>query len=95
MDKLEDRHGHQNKSAKTVMKRNHGPGMFTPAKIFDFASDPVNLGIRPSTAIQLKQIETIVGFNKSLPASKQKNALPMIMSNNVGSISRTEKNKKG
>lgn len=51
LEKIDDKYGHQNKSAKTVMKRNHGPGMFTPAKVFDFASDPVNLGIRPSTAI--------------------------------------------
>jgi hypothetical protein len=36
-----------------------------------------------------------VAFNKSLPPSKQKNALPMISSNNIGSISRIEKNKKG
>jgi hypothetical protein len=51
LEKLEDKFGHQNKSAKTVMKRNHGPGVITPMKVFDFAADPVNLGIRPSTAI--------------------------------------------
>ncbi len=30
-----------------------------------------------------------------MPPSKQKNALPMINANNIGSISRVEKNKKG
>jgi hypothetical protein len=69
LQKVEDKSRElNNKSAKTVMKRNH-PGLFQP-KVLDFAADPVNLGIRPSTAIQLKQVESIVAFNRSLPASK-------------------------
>ena len=35
------------------MKRNI-PGFMHKPKVLDFAADPVNLGIRPSTAIQLK-----------------------------------------
>lgn len=83
-----------NRSAKTVMKRNI-PGFMHKPKVLDFAADPVNLGIRPSTAIALKQVDSIISFNRSLPPSKQKNALPLINANNIGSISRVEKNKKG
>lgn len=71
-----------NKSAKTVMKRNQ------PGRIVDLTTDPIGLGLRPSTAIQLKQIEHTVAFNKSLPPNKQSMALPVLTANNVGSISR-------
>jgi hypothetical protein len=37
------------KSAKTVMKRNH-KGLLQP-RVVDFSTDPLALGIRPSTAI--------------------------------------------
>ena len=95
LQKIEDKSREiNNKSAKTVLKRNYA-GLMNPPKVLDFAADPVNLGIRPSTAIQLKQADSIVAFNRSLPPSKAKNALPMISANNIGSISRVEKNKKG
>ena len=95
LQKIEDKSREiNNKSAKTVLKRNYA-GLMNPPKVLDFAADPVNLGIRPSTAIQLKQVDSIVAFNRSLPPSKAKNALPMISANNIGSISRVEKNKKG
>ena len=58
-------------------------------KIIDFTSDPASLGIRPSTAIQIKQIETILQHNKSLPPNKKNQALPLISANNVGFITRT------
>jgi hypothetical protein len=76
------------KSAKTVMKRSF------PHKMIDLTSDPVGLGIRPSTAIQLKQIERTYNHNKSLPPNKQNQALPLITANNVGSISRVIKDPK-
>jgi hypothetical protein len=77
-----------NKSAKTVMKRNQ------PGRVVDLTTDPIGLGLRPSTAIQLKQIEHTVAFNKSLPPSKQSQALPVISTNNVGSITRVNKDPK-
>jgi len=40
-------------------------------------------------------VDSIISFNRILPPSKQKNALPLINANNIGSISRVEKNKKG
>lgn len=38
------------KSAKTVMKKH----FIRQPKVVDFTTDPLSLGIRPSTAIQLK-----------------------------------------
>lgn len=52
LQKVEDKSREvNNRSAKTVMKRNHKGLMGAPPKVLDFAADPVNLGIRPSTAI--------------------------------------------
>ena len=51
-------------------------------------------GIRPNTAIQVKQLECIQEFNKALPKSKQKQSLPLISSNNIGISQRIYKDLK-
>lgn len=66
-DKSRGTFGDVSRSANTVMKR---PQMLPP-RVIDFTQDPIALGIRPSTAIQLQQIEKRVAYNKSLPPSKK------------------------
>ncbi len=52
LQKIEDKSRDINsRGAKTVLKRNNPGGLMFQPKILDFAADPVNLGIRPSTAI--------------------------------------------
>ena len=53
--------------------------------VVDLTKDQVQYGIRPSTAVQIKQLEAITAFNNALPKSKkEKQSLPFINSTNVG-----------
>ena len=64
----DDKSRDMTKSAKTVMKRPIG-GPFM-GRVVDLTADPKGFGIRPSTAIQIQQIEGARLFNKSLPKNK-------------------------
>ncbi|TNV83407.1 hypothetical protein FGO68_gene17165 [Halteria grandinella] len=90
MQQLEAKSREIQKSAKTVMKR----PQISAQKLYDLTTDPVSLGIRPSTAIQIKQIENTLNFNRSLPPNKQSQALPTISASNIGSITRVHNDPK-
>jgi hypothetical protein len=62
--------------------------------VHDLTKDPIGYGIRPSTAVQVKQMEFITNFNKALPKRKQNQAIPMIHSTNVGVLQSLKKDQK-
>ena len=61
----------------------------------DLTTDGISYGLRPSTSIQLHQINAITAYNKALPKRYKKNGtIPMISSSNVGTISVIRKDRK-
>ena len=62
--------------------------------VHDLTKDPIGYGLRPSTAVQVKQMEFISNFNKALPKRKQNQAIPMIHSTNVGVLQSLKKDQK-
>jgi hypothetical protein len=62
--------------------------------VHDLTKDPIGYGIRPSTAIQVKQMEFITNYNKALPKRKQNQAIPMIQSTNIGVLNTLKKDQK-
>lgn len=63
--------------------------------LVDLTKDQLGYGIRPSTAIQLQQIQKINEFNKSLPPKKRvASSLPMIQANNIATKSIIRKDHK-
>jgi hypothetical protein len=53
-------------------------------QVHDLTKDLLGYGIRPSTAIQVQQLQKITEFNKALPKKKQNSALPLIQATNIG-----------
>ena len=55
-----------------------------PAQMVDLTADPQSYGMRPSTAIQVRQLEAIIKHNAGLKKSQQKDKLPLIQASNIG-----------
>jgi hypothetical protein len=59
------------KSANPRMRNGQLRGQFgTGPAVVDLTKDPISYGMRPSTAIQVKQLEHITNFNKGLSKNK-------------------------
>ncbi len=94
-DKMKELEDKRNKSSKNPKRdglqsaytsKRGGPGGLSSAttRIVDLTDDQISYGIRPSTAIQLNQIQALTEFNKSLKKKEKNLAQPMFGTTNVG-----------
>eukprot|EP00347_Sterkiella_histriomuscorum_P008883 403343381 len=82
------------KSAHPRMRGSKNQIDLNKPQLHDLTRDQVGYGIRPSTAIQIKQLEMIQEYNKALPKRKQNQSLPLIQAHNIGTKSIIKKDHK-
>jgi len=64
-------------------------------RLHDLTQDQIAYGLRPSTAVQLQQIQKITEFNNTLPPKKRPtSSLPMIQACNIGAKDLVKKDHK-
>ncbi|CDW84410.1 UNKNOWN [Stylonychia lemnae] len=97
MNQMKQAKDNQQRSLKSAHPRMRGSQGQLEAKqpsLHDLTKDQVGYGIRPSTAIQIKQLEMIQEYNKSLPKRKKNQSLPLIQAHNIGTKSIIKKDHK-
>ena len=87
--------GRPAKSALPGLRPQKTTGGLAKPKLHDLTQDQVAYGMRPSTAVQLQQIQKITEFNQALPPRKRPtSSLPMIQACNIGSKDLVKKDHK-